>query len=83
MRAYPNPFSERVAFAFELPEGMPVTVELYDLQGRRVARLAENKYLAEGYHELHYGGGGLAPGLYLCKIRGGDRYLETLRLMKH
>ena len=40
---YPNPVRAATTFEYDLPRPMPVTLAVYDLLGRRVALLAENR----------------------------------------
>ena len=41
MGAYPNPFSPSTTITFELSGTMPVTVEVFDVTGRRVRTLED------------------------------------------
>ena len=47
----PNPLTGLTRFAFDLPDGRAVSLEIYDLAGRRVATLAEGHF-EPGHHEL-------------------------------
>jgi hypothetical protein len=53
--ARPNPFTGRTRFGFELPEAATVSLDIYDLGGRRVARLAGGTFGA-GRHEAQWDG---------------------------
>jgi flagellar hook assembly protein FlgD len=66
-----TPLGDRPALALTLAEAGEVRVEVYDLQGRRLARLAELR-LGAGTHVLPWDGrderGGQAPsGLYFAR----------------
>ncbi len=67
----PNPVSLRsggaVQLRFELRASAPVTLDLFDLQGRRIARLAQGTHSA-GPHELTWAPRGLAAGSYLARL---------------
>lgn len=41
LEAWPNPFNPRISVALDLERGGPVTVEVFDMRGRRVARLMQ------------------------------------------
>jgi len=76
LRNTPNPFSGRTTIAFELPQAVPVSLEVYDLAGRRVALLHEGT-LAAGAHQFDWSGlgtdGGRATsGVYFYQLRVGD-----------
>lgn len=65
--AAPTPFRDRVRVAFTLPAPGRVTLDAYDLLGRRVARLAGGDYAA-GPHETAWSGAGLAAGAYVLRL---------------
>ncbi len=70
--ARPNPFSAATRFGFELPHAAPVTLDVFDLTGRRVASLARGEFGA-GRHEVDWNGlegsGARAPaGLYFVRF---------------
>lgn len=65
--AYPNPFSDRVHLYWSLPETGPVTIDAYDVQGRRVATLHQG-VTAAGRHALTWDGADLAAGAYWIRI---------------
>lgn len=65
--AYPNPFVDRVHLHWSLPQTGPVTIDAYDVQGRRVASLYQGVATA-GRHTLTWNGAGLAAGAYWIRI---------------
>ena len=70
----PNPFNPQVTIAFTVDRPQDVTVEVYDLAGRRVAQLARGQRGA-GSHAIVWNGRGadsrpLASGAYLVTLRG-------------
>ncbi|MEB3323482.1 MAG: T9SS type A sorting domain-containing protein, partial [Synechococcaceae cyanobacterium] len=68
---WPNPFNPTTTIAFELPAGMDVTLDIFDVTGRRVARLVDG-YRAAGRHEARFDAGGLATGIYFSRLRAGE-----------
>jgi hypothetical protein len=48
---YPNPFSSQTRFRFDLPEQDWVTLEIYDLLGRKVKTLLYDVGLSRGSHD--------------------------------
>ncbi len=68
---YPNPFAQRTTIRYELPEGTPVTLEVFDMMGRRVAVLV-NETMPAGEHEVSFDAeSSLSSGVYLYSIRAG------------
>ena len=73
----PNPFSERTVVGFTVPRGRggPVEVAVYDVLGRRVARLLRED-LAPGHYTTAWDGAGsdgapAASGTYLVRVTAG------------
>ena len=65
---YPNPFNSQTVIAFALPTAAHVTLEVFDILGRRVATLADRNFAA-GRHSLTWDGAYLAgSGLYFCRL---------------
>jgi hypothetical protein len=81
----PNPFDPRTTISFSLPEAMPISLRIYDAQGRLLDSLAEGIHSA-GRHAIRWGGPGSAAGsseagLYFCEIRT-PHGSERLRLVR-
>jgi len=71
---FPNPFNPQTEIRFELEEGGPVRLAVYDLHGREVRVLADGVRNA-GIHTVRLDGSGLATGVYLYRlsVRGAQR----------
>ena len=63
----PTPFDGPTAFRVDLPRAGAVTVEVFDVLGRRVAVAFEGR-LAAGAHRLPFDGAALSPGVYLFRV---------------
>jgi hypothetical protein len=78
----PNPFRQSTRLRYELPETAAVTVQVFDLLGRKVATLADGNQPA-GRHELTLDAAGLASGTYFIRLRAGETMAtEMVRLVK-
>lgn len=75
----PNPFNPSTTIHFSIAEYERVLVEVFDLQGRRVARLLDDP-LPAGEHTLQYRPDGLASGIYLLRLSAGNHH-ESRRLV--
>ena len=69
---YPNPFRERTTVEYTLPEAGVVTVEVFDILGRRVSTLVDRRQ-DEGLHRLNWdptsqSGGGVSSGVYILRV---------------
>jgi hypothetical protein len=68
---YPNPFNPATVIRFFVKEPCRVILDVFDIRGRKIATLADAKYPAGG-HAMRFDASGLAPGVYLYRIRMGD-----------
>ena len=69
---YPNPFNPTTTIRFDLPEAAAVTLLVYDLRGRELARLVDLR-LEAGYHRVSWNGqatdGREVPtGIYVARL---------------
>lgn len=76
----PNPARGDVSFEMALPEAHDVSVEVFDLVGRRIATLASGRY-EPGYHALRWPSGGAGAGIYFVRARW-DGYDATHRVVR-
>ena len=67
---YPNPFNPSTEIQFTLPEAGHVTLAVYDIQGREVARLLDGQQEA-GPHAATFTATDLPTGTYLYRLTAG------------
>lgn len=65
---YPNPFNPETHFDFSLPEGGDVSLVIYDVLGREVARLISG-ILGAGNHSVTWNGESSSSGVYIARFR--------------
>ena len=68
----PNPFRGETTVVFDVPEQGPVTVEVYDLLGRRLETLVD-KVLSAGRNVVTWDASPYGAGTYTYRVRLGDR----------
>jgi len=68
---YPNPFNPTTLFKYGLPEDAHVVFEIYDILGRKVETLLNEKQSA-GYHEIIWNGDHISSGMYFVRMQAGD-----------
>lgn len=76
---YPNPFNPSTAIKFDLPETSIVSIKVFDMLGREVATLIDDRIQA-GYHQLTFDASALASGMYIYRIVAGD-YISTKKML--
>jgi len=76
---YPNPFNPSTTILFTLNRPMGVSLEIYDVLGRRVATLLQER-LPAGRHAIPFTADGLASGEYFYRLMG-DQHVEVRRMM--
>jgi hypothetical protein len=80
--AYPNPFNPSTSVRFDLPATASVSVEVFDLLGRSVARLVDGT-LPAGFHQVSWDASGAGSGTYLVRMRTGSKVMSrTVVLVK-
>lgn len=77
---HPNPAVAETFIPFTIPRATHVRLSVYDLLGRRVARLADDD-LPAGAHEVRLDASRLAPGLYSVRIEAAG--LRATRSLVH
>lgn len=64
---YPNPFSGSTTIRYGVDEAGPVTIDVFDINGRRVKQLV-NRHHASGQYELQFEAGRLPAGTYVYRL---------------
>ena len=70
-QSIPNPARFSTTIRFALPEAAPVTLSVFDLQGRRVVAPLDHVFLEAGSHDVPVQVSQWAPGVYLYRLETG------------
>ncbi|MBX7042170.1 MAG: T9SS type A sorting domain-containing protein [Ignavibacteria bacterium] len=76
---YPNPFNPATKINFAIPVAGQVTLKVYDVLGKEVATLVNDKRDA-GSYSIEFNAANLPSGMYIYRIRSGN-FAETRRMM--
>ncbi len=79
---FPNPFNPATSIRYDVARTGKVTLEVFDLLGRRIATLVDGEQAA-GQHTVRFDAGELASGMYLYRLHAGTQVLtRTMVLLK-
>lgn len=76
---YPNPFNPITSISYYLPNKGEVSLIVYDIQGKEIITLANEKQSA-GSHSVQFDGSNLSSGIYFYKLRVGQ-FEETKKMV--
>lgn len=68
LQNYPNPFNPGTTIKYELPRASLVSLQVYDILGREVSVLV-NERKDPGVHEVSFDGSNLASGVYFYRLQ--------------
>ncbi|MBX2990996.1 MAG: T9SS type A sorting domain-containing protein [Bacteroidetes bacterium] len=84
---YPNPFNPESKISFQIPIASDVTLKVYDLLGREVATLV-NERMNPGTYSATWNAAGFASGVYFYRLQAGSAsagsaqgFVETRKLL--
>ena len=77
--AYPNPFNPVTTISYGLPLESDITLNIYDVEGRRITTLTEGIKTA-GTHTIEWNADGYPSGVYFVKLDAGE-FTQTQKLM--
>ena len=77
--AYPNPFNPSTTLSFSLPTAGEVALNVYNIQGREVAKLIDG-FQPAGSHQVTFDAKNLTSGVYFVRLEAGD-FSQTEKLL--
>lgn len=79
---YPNPFNPSTTISYSLSENSKVTLDVFDLMGRKVATLVNGKQNA-GEQSVSFDANSLASGVYIYRlVAGSQQFTRKMILLK-
>ena len=76
---YPNPFNPETTLNWSLPKSGEVSLTIFDIQGRVVARLIDG-YQPAGSHEITWNAQNFTSGIYFARLTAND-LTQTQKLL--
>jgi hypothetical protein len=77
---YPNPFNPTTIISYSLPAASFVTLTVYDVLGKEIRTLVNEKQ-SQGSYTVNFDATGLASGVYYYRLSAGDRVVETKKMV--
>jgi len=81
---FPNPFNPSTAIQFALSEPANVTLQVFDVNGRRVTTLLNDESRNSGQHTISFDASNLASGVYFYRINAtansGQSFSDVKRM---
>jgi endonuclease/exonuclease/phosphatase family metal-dependent hydrolase len=80
---YPNPYNPTTKIIFDLPKDAKVTLVIYDILGRQMAKLASGEFKKAGTYMVEFNGQNYVSGVYFYKIiaEGETKYTAVKKMM--
>ncbi|RYU84346.1 DUF4331 family protein [Hymenobacter persicinus] len=78
---FPNPFTSKTTFHYEVAAKGPVTLVVSDMMGRKVATLINNKEHRAGAYDFVWNVPTLAAGTYIATVKSGETVLQSIKLV--
>ena len=75
---YPNPFNPTTSISYKVPEAANVQITLYDMLGRKLSTLV-NERKSAGAYQLTLDMSSYSSGIYLYRMQAGN-FVQTRRL---
>jgi len=72
---YPNPFNPTTSITVSLPSDSEISLEVYDLLGRKACVIFSGE-AAAGIHTYNFDGSSFASGIYIYVLNAGDKILS-------
>ncbi len=76
---FPNPFNPTTIISYELPADNVVSLEVYDMLGRKVKTLLSERQSA-GAHSVTFNASSFSSGVYFYRLTTGN-FVETKKLI--
>jgi len=76
---YPNPFNPSTKISFDLPKSEFVSLKIFDVSGKEVADLVNEK-LSAGKYEFQFNAVSLASGVYFYKLNSVS-FTSTMKMV--
>lgn len=81
LQNYPNPFNPTTNISFGIPETGEVSLEVFDILGRKVATLLDREFKQAGRYTLVFDASSLSSGMYIYRLQSSKKILTRKLLL--
>ncbi len=79
---YPNPFNPTTVIRFDIAQSSPVTLDIYNIKGQKVATLVDS-YLPPNSYSITWDATGQSSGVYFYRLKIQDQtFIRKMVMMK-
>ncbi|MBN2008747.1 T9SS type A sorting domain-containing protein [candidate division KSB1 bacterium] len=79
-QCYPNPFNASTKISYVLSEANFVSLKIYDMRGKEVAKLYEGLQAADSY-SVQFDASAYSSGVYFYKLQAGNDIVKTQKML--
>jgi len=80
--AFPNPVTDNVTIQMQLDNSSIISINIYDLLGRKIANLSDEENLDVGTHSFNWDASDAKSGIYFYKITLGNNSITRKIIVK-
>lgn len=77
---YPNPFNPVTKINFQIPVDTKVMLTVYDINGREISIIINNKFMKANYYTVDFNGANISSGVYFYRIVA-DKFVSTKKMV--
>ncbi len=77
---FPNPFKDQTTFRIRLTQDTRISIDIYDLTGKKVASVINNQVKPQGTHEIAWTAEGLSNGTYVASLSSNNRTVQSFKI---
>jgi hypothetical protein len=81
LQNYPNPFNPSTTFRFYLTNDASVSLIIYDITGKEVDRVINNKSFTTGNNQMSYTNPNLSSGVYFYSLIVNGALIDSKKMM--
>jgi hypothetical protein len=80
---FPNPFNPVTKIRFALPADSRISIKIFDITGRLITGLIDNKFFAPGFYDVEFNSAAfeLSSGIYFYSLVSDGKLIDTKRMV--